>query len=401
MKSGGQRLDRITLAATAVILVIGLLTVYSAGRVVRGESVFVRQVIWMTIGLAVMGATVRMNLRFLDEIAPWLYSVSLVLLVLVLLFGTGPAGRWLLLGPFRFQPSELAKASMVLMAAHVLSSKRHPLGVRLGRPGLFLWAIPVVILTWLEPDVGTAVAMVFVLLFTFHWAGVGLGWIFLLISPIFAAVASTSIALWVLFACALAVVLFLRRVSLPGWLTVFGINTLIAAVAPYAWTLLKPYQKARLTTFLNPSADPQGAGWNVIQSQVAVGSGGGIGQGYLQGTQKELAFLPARHTDFVFSVWAEEFGFVGSLLLLIAFGVLIWRMLIIARRAVSPFRSILAAGVAAYFTMQVFMNIGMTIGVMPVTGIPLLLISYGGSHLIATLFLIGLVLNVGMTWREF
>ncbi|MBN1433161.1 rod shape-determining protein RodA [Candidatus Fermentibacterales bacterium] len=397
----GSSLDRLVVASASLIVIIGLLTVYSAGRVVSGENIFLRQVVWLAVGSGLLVFTTRMDLRFLDEIAPWLYIASCLLLLVVLFFGTGPAGRWLHIGPLRFQPSEFAKAAMLLMAAHVLSSRRHPLQERLGRPGLFVWAIPAVVLTWLEPDVGTAAAMIFMLLLTFHWAGVGLSWIFLFISPLLAALCSMSTLLWICFAVVLALVLIYRRVSLPGWLTLFGLNALVGALSPVAWSLLKPYQKARLMTFLNPASDPHGAGWNVIQSRVAVGSGGSLGQGFLRGTQKELAFLPARHTDFVFSVWAEEFGFLGCFLLLAAYSVLVWRMLVIARRSASPFRSILTAGVAAYFAMQVFMNVGMTIGIMPVTGLPLLLVSYGGSHLIASLFLIGLVLNAGMTWREF
>lgn len=395
-----EPLDKILLVVVAIILLIGLLTVFSAGRVAQGESIFIRQIIWLAIGIIIMMIGIYVDLKVLDELSVIIFIISCALLFLTLIFGAGPAGRWLFIGPLRFQPSEFAKVAMVLMAAHVLSSKKQYSG-GLSDIRSFIWALPVILLTWLEPDLGTASAMIFILLFLLHWVGHSFRWIFLLLSPVLAAISSISLTLWVPFTLVLAAVLMSRRAKPLQWLIIFGGNSLVAALTPYAWGLLKPYQQTRLSTFLNPASDPHGAGWNVLQSQVAVGSGGGVGQGFLQGTQKELAFLPARHTDFVFSVWAEEFGFLGSVILLLAFSVLVWRMLVLAKISVSRFRSTLAAGVAVYFAVQVFVNVGMTIGVMPVTGLPLLLISYGGSHIVASMFLIGLVLNVSRTWREF
>jgi rod shape determining protein RodA len=243
--------------------------------------------------------------------------------------------------------------------------------------------------------------MVLILLIMTWWAGYGLGWLFLLVSPLFAALSSVSLAYWAGFTALLVLVLLRRRAGLGIWLLLLGGNTVVAAVTPVAWNLLRPYQQARLTTFLNPAADPHGAGWNVIQSEVAIGSGGIWGQGFLQGAQKELAFLPARHTDFIFSVWSEEFGFAGSILLLAAFCLLLYRLLRIARRAVSPFSSMLAGGVAAFILVHMAVNIGMTLGVMPVTGIPLVMVSYGGSQMAVAAILLGLSLNAGMNWRVF
>jgi rod shape determining protein RodA len=184
------------------------------------------------------------------------------------------------------------------------------------------------------------------------------------------------------------------------WLALLGGNSVVAAFTPVAWNLLRPYQQARLTTFLNPAADPHGAGWNVIQSEVAIGSGGLWGQGLFHGSQKGLAFLPARHTDFIFSVWAEEMGFAGALLLVGAFTVLILRMVRAARLSANSFRSLTAVGAACYFLVHLFVNAGMTLGIMPVTGIPLVLVSYGGSHMISAMFLAGLGMNVAVNWRE-
>jgi rod shape determining protein RodA len=231
------------------------------------------------------------------------------------------------------------------------------------------------------------------------WAGFGPDWIFLLISPLFAAFSSMSLVYWILFTAMLILILLRRKAPAWLWIAILVGNTVVAVFTPIVWNLLRPYQQARLTTFLNPAADPHGAGWNVIQSEVAVGSGGVWGQGFLQGAQKELAFLPARHTDFVFSVWAEELGLAGSILLLAAFLVLMSRFVWIASKCSNSFTSMIAAGVAAYFAVHVAVNVGMTIGIMPVTGIPLVLVSYGGSHMLTAMFLVGVGLNAGMNWR--
>jgi rod shape determining protein RodA len=393
-----ERPDSILILSTAFLLAAGLIAVYSASGAMPDRTLFFRQLLSAAVGIAAFTAGTRISLRILDELAPVIFVATCILLVITIFFGSGPAGRWLSIGPLRIQPSEVAKVSMILLAARWLSSLRTRSG-RYGEGVLLLVLSIAVVLTWLQPDLGTAVAMCIIVLGMFYWAGYGLSWIFLLVSPLLAAISSIGTGYWLLFTTVLVAVLIRRRASAAMWTGFLAGNTLIAAVTPWAWNLLRPYQQIRLTTFLNPSADPHGAGWNVIQSEVAVGSGGLFGQGFLQGAQKELAFLPARHTDFIFPVWAEEFGFVGALLLLAAFFVVIWRVVIAGRKSVNPFNSLLAAGTAAYLGIHVVLNIGMSIGIMPVTGLPLLLMSFGGSHLIMALFLLGLTVNVGMTWR--
>ncbi|MBD3278005.1 MAG: rod shape-determining protein RodA, partial [Candidatus Aegiribacteria sp.] len=339
------------------------------------------------------------SFRRLEEITPVIYAVSVVLLVLTLFFGSGPAGRWLSFGPVHIQTSELAKAALILMTSWWLSSlKVKPR--KYGEGLVFLTVIPAVILTALQPDLGTAVSMMMIILAMFVWAGYGLGWIFLLISPLLAALSSMHFLFWLGFTLVMCIILYHRKYPLPLWITFIGGNSIVAALTPGVWNMLEPYQQSRLITFLNPANDPHGSGWNIIQSEVAIGSGGFSGQGYLQGAQKELAFLPARHTDFVFSVWAEEMGFIGCLVLLAAFFLLFWRVVAAARKSVNPFNSLVVAGVGAYIGIHVFVNIGMTLGIMPVTGLPLPFISYGGSQLVVIMFLLGLVLNAGMYWRE-
>jgi rod shape determining protein RodA len=396
---GRDRPDLLLVLAAAGILVMGLMTVFSASRVVVEEGLFGKQVLWTAIGALFFAAGTWISFRRLEEIAPFFFAIACLLLLATLLFGSGPADRWLVLGVFRLQASELAKASLVLMTAWWLSSLRVK-PRRMGEVLVFLTVLPAVVLTAIQPDLGTSVAMFLVVLSMFIWAGYGPGWIFLIVSPVAAAISSTSFALWLGFTAVLVFVLFRRKATVMGWILIIGGNSLVAALTPMAWNVLEPYQQSRLLTFLNPAADPHGAGWNIIQSEVAVGSGGIFGQGYLQGAQKELAFLPARHTDFVFSVWAEETGLLGSLLLLSAFMILIWRITRAARKSVNPFNSLVASGVAAYLAIHVFVNVGMTLGIMPVTGIPLPLMSYGGTQMMVVMFLLGLAVNAGMYWRE-
>lgn len=391
--------DRVMLAALAAILVCGLLAVYSASRAVPGESIFVKQVFWVAIGVLTFILGSSLALRLIEEFAYVFLAGVCLLLLLTVFLGGGPAGRWLILGPLRIQPSEFAKIAIIVAASRAFADLRarpRKYGVLL----LFLGASPAILLTWLQPDLGTAAATVIILLMLTWWAGYGPDWIFLVVSPVFAALSSTRLAFWLVFTALLVIILLRRKASIPVWILMLGGNTLIAAFTPVVWNLLHPYQQARLTTFLNPAADPHGAGWNVIQSEVAAGSGGLWGQGYLMGAQKGLAFLPARHTDFIFSVWAEELGFFGSLLLLSAFGLLAFRLLRAARISMSPFRSTLAAGCACYFMVHLFINIGMTLGIMPVTGLPLVLVSYGGSHMLSAMFIAGLGMNVARNRRE-
>lgn len=391
--------DIILIASIVGIISIGLMALYSASNTNVGVNIFRRQVIWVIIGAIGFIIALRMSFRKLEELSPLFFVICCILLIITLIIGSGPVGRWLMIGPISIQTSEIAKAGLILYAAWWLSS----LSVRprkFGEALILLSLLPVVVLTAVQPDLGTSISMLVIVLAMFSWNGYGPEWIFLLISPILAAVSSINIYLWFGFMLVLIVILYLKKYPISRWILLLGGNAIIAALTPFAWNLLRPYQQSRLITFLNPVSDPHGAGWNIIQSEVAVGSGGVFGQGYLQGAQKELAFLPARHTDFIFSVWAEETGFFGGIILLGMFAVLFWRISLAARKAVNPFNSLVTAGIASYLLIHVTVNVGMALGVMPVTGLPLPLVSYGGSQMVIVLFLLGLSVNTGMYWRE-
>ncbi len=392
----GDRLDLLMAGSLAVLLGIGLLSVYSA---TSGGDLFLRQVGVAAVGLMVLFLAFNFPLRVVEELSPLLYLPVALLLVLTILFGRGPAGRWLIVGPMNIQASEFAKTALIIISARWLPGMKSG-SVKGSVPVFLAGAGLLVALTILQPDLGTGVAMGLIVLGMLYWAGFGFRWIFLFMSPLLAALSSIGFVWWLLFTVVLCSVLYSDRAPAWKWLLLTIGNTTVAALTPLAWNLMMPYQRSRLTTFLDPSRDPQGAGWNIIQSQVAVGSGQFYGQGFLRGTQKMLAYLPARHTDFIFSVYAEEFGFIGSVALLGLYSLLIWRMLLAARRSINPFNSLLASGVAIYFLIHVFVNIGMAVGIMPVTGLPLPLMTYGGSHIVTEMLMVGLALNAARNWRS-
>jgi len=259
-----------------------------------------------------------------------------------------------------------------------------------------------------QPDLGTAMVFVGILLPVLYWRGFrGLHILFLL-SPIVSSVLviygeDVTRNAWPfgIFIVTILIVAYWRRAFLLESISLVVANVGIGVALPYLWQHLKPYQQRRVTNFLAPDSDKLGAGWQVLQSKIAIGSGGFSGKGYLEGSQKALDYLPAKHTDFIFSVLGEELGFVGALAILFVFGVLIVRALAAAQKMKSEFAATLCVGIASYFAFQLFVSIGMTTGIAPVAGIPLPFISYGGSSMLVSCFLIGLLLNCTARWSEY
>jgi rod shape determining protein RodA len=340
--------DWVLAGAGIVLALVGVAMVYSATHSSQSAELYLRQLGFVGVGTLALVVTATIDYRRLADRAMLLYALSALSLVYVLRFGPVKAGarRWIELGPFQLQPSELVKLAVAVVVAKIFSEYRQDtLGLR--AVGLL------VLLIARQPDLGTAACLV----------------------PLFLAVA------------------FLAGLRMRA---VFALAAVMLLVAALAWPFLKDYQKTRIYTFLDPSLDPRGAGYQKIQSQIAVGSGGLVGRGFLEGSQSQLGYLPARHTDFVFSVLAEEAGFVGVVVVLALYLFVVWRMLETARLARDRLGAFLVAGITASFTFQVVYNVAMVAGLVPVKGLPLPLMSYGGSSLLSSLMGIGLVLSVRM-----
>jgi rod shape determining protein RodA len=404
--------DRRLLAVYLALCLFSLLTLWSVTEGIRGpyqdiqpdvpKSIFWRQMIWMLVSWAALGIAARVPLRHLENFALPAYLGVVFLLLVTLVAGPEVAGahRWLVLGPFSLQPSELAKIATILMLAHLLGrrSRQRTLGTTI--LSLVLAVVPF-LLVFKEPDLGTSLVFLGLWVGLVFWYG---------ISGVFLLWAATGVASGVLsfysetvvsnpwpWAVFLLLVMALLYVGRFGMLTsgiVLGTSVLTGLGIPLLWERLRPYQQARIMAFFDPHEDAFGTGYQAIQSQVAIGSGGLFGTHYLQGTQKGLAFLPERHTDFIFSVIGEELGFAGTVVLLALFLFLILRALGLAQETRRPFAAYIAVGVATYFTFHVGVNVAITTGLLPVTGLPLPLISYGGSNLLATSIMVGFLLNI-------
>jgi rod shape determining protein RodA len=393
-------LDRSLLFAITLLVVFGLLVLYSAGQTdvpnFAAAGAWRRQLIWLVAGTVLAALAFRMSPRFVEWLAFPVYLLSLLLLAVTLFVGRGAgtaAGSrsWIYIGDHAIgQPAEFAKLAVVLMLARHLSSRREaPENLHELLPACAIAGIPA-LLVLAQPDLGSALVFVGILFAMLFWAGTPLPLLFLLASPVGSLLLAFNLYSWVAWMILLTVLLLIWRPYFWEGVTVAVANSLMGFVALPIWRGLAPYQQNRLLTFLNPEVDPQKAGYHAIQSKVAIGSGGWFGNGYLMGPQKRLAFLPEQHTDFIFAVLGEELGFLGVLAALILFFLLFAVLIRIARRAGDPFSSLTVFGILGLLFTHVFENVGMTVNVMPITGIPLPFFSYGGSFLLATALGIGL-----------
>lgn len=351
--------DWMLLGLVLLICAVGVVNIYSASSsyVLSGTPYYLKQMSWIMVGLAIMLLVCSIDYHLLEDVAYWFYGILFLLLLVVLVFGRTSMGatRWLHLGFISIQPSEPMKIIGIITMARILANVplSGGLGLReLAWPAFMIGAPAILIMK--QPDLGTAILVILI-------AGSMLAFVGIRLSALAAVCAAAVPAVWL------------------GW-----------------HYYLRDYQKNRVLNFLDPERDPLGTGYHIIQSKIAVGSGGLFGKGFLQGTQSQLRFLPEQHTDFAFSVFAEEWGFVGSLVVLLLYVVLILWGLQIARRCNDRFGSLVAVGVTAMLFWHIIINIGMVIGLFPVVGVPLPLFSYGGTSLITSMTAIGILMNISM-----
>jgi rod shape determining protein RodA len=401
---GSRDFDLQLLTAALLLCAIGLIAIYSATQIDQPQllGLWQKQLFSLGLGLLLLALTVAVPFRYFEAFAWPVYVISIILLVAVLFAPpVMKAHRWIIIGSFRFQPSELAKLATVFILAKILSAHDFSLDKfwKLMVPlGLVLLPAALVLV---EPDLGTSLSFAALFLTMVFWQGLSFGNFFFMVSPVLSMMAVVSMPSWIGFMVLMAAAFWFFKVQFKFALPIFLTNIFLGSLAPALWFGLKVYQRKRILTFINPDLDPKGAGWHVLQSKIAVGSGGLLGKGFLQGTQKKLSFLPEQHTDFIFSTFAEEFGFLGVLIVLSLFFWLLFRGIIIARQARNRFASFTAIGIIAVIGFHVFLNIGVTLGIMPVTGIPLPFLSYGGTSLITMLVMTGILLNIGLRRYEY
>jgi rod shape determining protein RodA len=354
-------------AYTGLLTILGLVMAYTNSveqgqSVLSGGTTFTRGLVWTGIALVAFVITTVFDYKWLKTFAWPLYAFQLALLVATLFLGHGVGGssRWISIGPFDFQFSELAKILMIVVLANYLGGRQGRLRSLPSILGACVLVAPPWVLVMLQPDLGTSLVLIAIL----------------------------------------AGMLFMSGASLR-WLTAMA--ALVLAALPIIWNdILRDYQKQRLLSFLNPSTDTQGAGFQLYQSQIAVGSGGLTGTGLTNGSQNQLNFLPVQESDFVAAIYLEELGFIGAMILLILFGALIWRVMVSGWRSKDPFGMMFASGLASMILFQLIVNLGMVIGLMPITGIPLPFVSHGGASLISLAVGLGIIqsINIRQTRAE-
>ena len=395
----------LTLFLTALSLsILGICLIYSAKRFIPGEQdLYLKQIFWIISGIIAMSIVFSIPIRF-HEIFWYVYfTIGILSLIGLLAFGSARVGavRWLQIGPFSLQPSEFMKIALVLaLASHLSSPKRQIFTWKWLFPIFGLVLLPFVLILR-QPDLGTSLVFLAGFFTMSFWAKDPWLYLIFLISPLLSLIFSFHLFIWPIFFCLFLYLLYLLKPNFPFLVGSLVINIFLGLFAPLIWGRLPPYQQMRIKVFLYPGMDPQGAGYQILQSKVAIGSGGLLGKGFLHGTQTKLAFLPAQHNDFIFTVVGEEFGFLGSLILMALFVFLILKGIAIARKARSKFSSYTAFGITSILAFQVLVNIGMVAGLVPVTGIPLPLVSYGGSSMLAFWIMLGLLLTINARWNEY
>ncbi len=379
------------------LIIIGLVGIYSAtNNNPTAHGAFLKQSVMAIVAVSVFFIAYFLPVRIIRIMTIYTYIFSLIILVAVLLVGKTVYGAksWINIGPIGFQPSEFAKIGFIFIIAYLLTSdKRNPNKVK-DFLILILYSLIPILLILFEPDMGTVLIYVSILMALLFWSGIDLFYVFVTLSPGFVLFSSFfGKAAFILAMIVVFVLLLYFKKNIFINISILIINMSAAYLFDFAYRFLKPHQQKRIQTFINPTSDPLGAGYNILQAQLAIGSGGFWGKGFLKGNQTQLSFIPKQWTDFIFSVIGEEFGFIGSVLIVILFVIVFVRLLNIAGHTSNKFESLVIIGVLTLLITHFTINIGMNLGVAPVVGIPLPFLSYGGSSLIVNMFLLGIVMN--------
>jgi rod shape determining protein RodA len=401
-----KKLDWLFIASLFALIGIGIALVYSATSNTELDwykTDWFKQIIHFSVGFVIAIVIAFLPTKFFKSIAWVAYAIAIIGLILVMDSGhiSKGAGRWLDIAGFRFQPSEFAKISYLLASSLWLSKNKVILTQpkTLFVPGL-LFIIPF-FLVLKQPNLSTALVFTAMTIIHFYWAGFRLVDLFIFVSPatsiIFSAISALYYYLLIIF-----VFFILIKFKFPLWLVILAMALNICAgyASKMVWNSMEEHQRNRVLIFIEPDRDPKGEGYQIKQSQVAMGSGGMFGKGFGEGTQTNLAFLPEEHTDFIFSVLGEQFGFAGTFVVIVLFFIMLWRSIMICRMHTDKFMNLVVAGACAILFFHTFVNIAMTVGFMPVTGLPLPFLSYGGSFVLTCMILVGLLINIQLKCKE-
>jgi rod shape determining protein RodA len=403
-RSFSLKLDISLFILILTLTTIGLFAVFSATRTpgTTEMGLFNKQLSFAIIGILLVISVAYIPFRAIERLTLPLYIFSIILLISVYFIGAKGQGiaRWIAIGPLKIQPAEIAKLATILMVAKYLSKREVNVNNFKHLSITFLIILLPFILIAKQPDLGTSLVFLALLIPVLFWANLNWFALFLIISPAFTMLLSFNIYAFIAWIFILSVILYLSRRKTIILLLILVSHILIGMATPQLWGQLKPYQQKRILTFADPESDPKGAGYQIIQSKVAIGSGGIWGKGYMDGSQTQLRFLPAQHTDFIFSVIGEEKGLFGIIFTLIIFLLLLLYMLSVGIVVKSTFAGMSIIGITTTFFFHIVINVGMTIGFAPVTGLPLPFISYGGSFLLSTLLMIAIVNNFSVNRFE-
>jgi len=388
-----------------ILFGFGLLAIYSSTvNNTFAQENFQRQIVWGVFSFVIFFITYSLPTNIFKSFTVPGYLISLLLLLAVLAIGRQISGSksWLVIGSLGFQPSEIAKIATIMAIASYLS--RNNSNIDSFKDILITLAVGVtpVLLILMEPDMGTSLVFMGVILIMFFWKGISSFSLFVVLSPAFVAVAAIFGIIYFIFALILVIVLLITfKKDLFFSASIFAISLSSGFFADYVYHALSPHQQKRIQSFLDPNADPLGSGYNTIQAKVAIGSGGLTGKGFLAGNQTQLQFIPEQWTDFAFCVIGEEFGFIGSIFVIGTFLILFLRILKLTYNTKDEFLSLVSIGILSVYLIHFIINLGMVVGILPVIGIPLPFISYGGSSLLVNMFMLGIIANLYRTRKNY
>ena len=386
------------------LLLLGLMSLYSISILQEENSsnAFAKQILFLGPAIILMFIMTVLSKRFIHKYIYFFYCL-IILLVSIPFFGQETAGtyRWINFGfSFGLQPSEIAKWIIVITLAKYLSDNNLQVHKFSSSIIPFFIAIIPTVIVLNQPDLGTAFVMMVPVIPMLYWVGARPYHLFLIIAPLLSIITAFNVIVFALWSTIVGIIIFRSMDKLWTGVTIFFFNVFLGLMFPILWNFLRPFQKNRILTFFNPEIDPLGAGYHIIQSKTALGSGGLIGKGLGEGTQSQLKFLPVQESDFVVSVIGEELGMISLVIMLLLFALLIVKMINLSYSAPDRFSGLIIIGIASIFLSHVFINCSMATGLIPVKGLPLPFISYGGSFFLSSFMMVGLVLNFGRTEIE-